>query len=177
MTAGCRLLAGMCNSMDGARLPHMRMPLLALAVLPVLSACGAHRDAEDIDRRAPLHILHDGRQLHLDVFANRDFMPISPPTGTFDLVARLSDDRGAPPHSSLRADSVWIIDRSSRWRARSWQTDLFSDSTTTAPQEFRADPAEGPEAGATIDVVVRLWDSAGQAHLLAARGVRVSRTD
>jgi hypothetical protein len=150
----------------------------ALFLVPALVACGADRETTDLDRRARAQVQVEGRQLHLDVFANRDFMPISPSTGAFYLVARLKDDRGTSPRSGLRADSVWIIDRSSRWRARSWKTRLTSDSATVDGSViYRADPEQGPDADATIDVVVRLWDTGGQAYLLAARRVRVSRTD
>jgi hypothetical protein len=118
----------------------------------------------------------DGKSLTLSTYMWRDFMPISPPDGKPLIgIAYIDGIDTASLPSTIRADAIWIVYDGQVWRS------LFNDETSNPAKPnrlervFRNGPKWGP--GVYLDVIVRLLDGAGGAHLLRASHQYISRTD
>lgn len=145
-----------------------------LLLIPTLVACGG-AGAPPPSGDPPLESAKEqvaigGRSYALEVFLNRDFMPISPPGGRPMLIlVRVKAADGNAVDPALQAERLWLIQGSARHE--------------TASLEQRVDDAgrlevvarDGPkwDAGSEADVIVRL-STGGASHLLAARAQSIN---
>ncbi len=118
----------------------------------------------------------EGRQLYLETYVWRDFMPISPPDGKA-LVALMyvTPTDTIPLPASISADAVWIVYNNQVWR--SWISDAMDGGLNAhrLARIARDGPKWGP--GVPVDVIVRVLDAGGHGHLLHAPDQMIHRTD
>lgn len=129
-------------------------------------------------KSAPERIKIEGRDLTLQTYLWRDFMPISPPdgrplAGVFYIIA--TDTQPFP--SSVRAQRAFLIKES-----EVWETGFSSENRIPDPRRkhqlekiVRDGPKWGP--GIYVDAVVHLLDGANRSHLLRASKQLIHRTD
>jgi len=132
---------------------------------------GPGRLPDDVLSAVEDTVLVEGKQLFLDTYLNRDFMPVAPPDGQdmYVVVRFVLADSGALP-ADLHADAVWVIDSLRQWDAWLKQED---------PQRREWIARDGPkwEPGLAVDVVVRFFDAAQTRYYLIARNQVIERTD
>ncbi len=123
---------------------------------------------------APTRIVADGKTLTLAAFVWRDFMPPAPAVGRpLQGVLRIATDDGSPVAATVAVDTSWVIHNAEVWAATVEQ----QPRADTAPH-FEVVVRDGPQWGpnVTVDVVVRLRDSAGSQFLLRAAGQKIGAT-
>lgn len=154
------------------------LPVIALGL--AASGCGSSNPVMPLPaselRSVPVSATADGKDLVLTPYLWRDFMPAAPPDGQ-PLVAVLrigpSDGSAVPP--TIRADAAWVVFGEQVWAAPVREDRFASPDPVYYEAVIRNGPKWGP--GVTVDVVVRLRDSAGRAVLLRAANQAISRTD
>jgi hypothetical protein len=146
----------------------------------------------DAVARAPATATVGGRQLRLEAFAARDFMPCggSGLLPDFDALTR-RPPRGSPLHVGVRVtaadggalpadlglDKVCVVHAGRAWSAVPTEAGGREPGDRVLWAHAGGGPMWGP--GVRVDVVVRLRDGRGRGreHLLRAAGVLVERTD
>jgi hypothetical protein len=127
---------------------------------------------------APDTINVEGSLIYLSTDIWRDFMPISPPDGKpmIALIYITAKDTAKIP-ASINTDAVWMVYNNEVWK--SWYSNEL-----VAPGELKQNRIvkivrNGPKWGphVFIDVIVRVYDSWGNAELLRASKQWISRTD
>ena len=108
----------------------------------------------------------------------RDFMPFSPPDGKPLIATAYVDaiDTVTFP-SSIRADAIWIVYAGEVWK--SFFTSEIPPPNPLTPNRLERIARNGPKWGPDVyvDVVVRILDSQGNAHLVRAAHQWIGRTD
>ena len=120
---------------------------------------------------APTRIVVDGKTLTLAAFLGRDFMPISPPDGQpLGGTLRIQTDDGSPVPATVTADTSWVI-----YNTEVWSTTVEQWPRESSAPNYQVVVRNGPKWGpnVTVDVVVRLRDSAGSVFLLRAADQRI----
>lgn len=154
--------------------------LLSLAAACVLlAACESTTTISTLPRLledVPTRIQVEGRELTLETYLYRDFMPESPPDGR-PLIAGLrvrAVDGGALP-AGLSADSVAVVYRDEVWTAPV----VVVEQSSRIPNILELVARNGPKwpTGATVDAVLFLHDAGGRNHRLRAAGQTIHRTD
>lgn len=127
-------------------------------------------------RAAPLSVDIDGRSLSLEAHLWRDFMPIAPPQGRpLAAVLRVHASAGTPP-AGLEAIAVWVVFGDQLWATETLEIRPPDGSGQPYLEVVARDgPTWGP--GVTVDVIVRLRDSARRTYLLRAANQPIGRTD
>ncbi len=125
---------------------------------------------------APDTVQVEGRQLYLQTYVWRDFMPISPPDGK-PLVAVMyitAVDTARLP-ATISADAVWIVYNNQVWK--SWIADAANDGVKVPrlAKIARDGPKWGP--GVKVDVIVRVLDAKAHGYMLHAPQQLIGRTD
>jgi len=125
---------------------------------------------------APTLVRVDGKDLSLDTYIWRDFMPISPPDGK-PLVAilRVRTNDGSSIPDGLKMPAAWIVNDS-----EVWDTLLDDEQPGPHPENVlelvaRDGPKWGPNLA--VDVVVQLRLADGSKLLLKAVDQMIERTD
>jgi len=163
----------------------VRMRLRALLVLLVFTAsfvgCGNDKSlsTQPIDPalpNAPLEVHSPYGWLTLEVFAWRDFQPISPADGKPLIVL----GRIINTDSVAIQDSIWITDAYVVFGKEIWRTKPTGESRPpTAPHviafALRNGTKWGP--GALIDVIVRIEDNTGSSYLLRVKDQTIVKTE
>jgi len=138
----------------------------------------------DALRRAPESVEIESAIVRLKADVWRDSMPVvlldlpaqspksaasgKPMTAGLKIVAQ----SGQHIPRGLRIDLAWVF-----WGDKIWESRPSEDEvTTTGSREFAMN--NGPKwlPGTVVDVVVRIVDSRGNAHLLACRGQRIKHS-
>jgi hypothetical protein len=113
---------------------------------------------------APTRIQVDGRELTLDTYLYRDFMPVSPPGGK-PLVAGLKVRTvdGSPLPAGIRAERVSV-----RYQDEVWTVPVVLEHPSPLPGVLDVVARDGPRwgPGVNVDVVLHLRDGAGNAKAL-----------
>ncbi len=138
--------------------------ILALGCQP-----GAFEPLPTLDelRSAPTALVIAGRQVPIELFLWRDFMPISPPDGKpLAAVIRLPSDV-----ESLEVTKSWVLQESLIWVA----APSFVAASTGREWVARGGPKWGP--GVDVEVIVRVRDASGGAYLVRTPNVPINRTD
>ena len=156
----------------------------ALLLCFVAVSAGNTQSNPEALRNAPDAIEMDGVAVQLEAEVWRDFMPTAYPdeasrlqasaTGpgqpmTARLRIRVRNGQQIPPGVSV--DVAWVI-----WNDRIWESrpseDLPRDAANQAMSLYLENGPKWPP-GATVDIVVRVVDAAGVAHLLSSRGQKI----
>ena len=127
-------------------------------------------------RNAPEIASLDGVAVRLETFAWRNFQPISPPDGKpLIVVVRIKSMDGTVIPSTLKADSLWVVNGEIAWAASVREEQPRGPDWSFFEAVARDGPKWGP--GVTVDVVVRLRGASGQRALVQVRGQVVGRTE
>jgi hypothetical protein len=158
-------------------MPRLRLvPLLATAAL-LLAGCESTStiSTQPDLLQAPTRIQVDGRELTLDTYLYRDFMPASPPDGK-PLIAGLKVRTvdGSPLPAGIRGESVSVLYQGEMWTAPA-RMEHASQVPSVLELVARDGPRWGP--GGSVDVMLQLRDGAGQAYRLRAADQPIHRTD
>ena len=149
----------------------LRISLVAIAAV-LLGACGGMTPLSPDPvtpsqlGSAPTRVVLDGKRLTLAASLGRDFMPISPPDGKpLTGVLRIKAEDGLPVPTTIVGDSAWVIRQ-----AEIWSTSVIPEPRESSAAWYDLRVTDGPKwnPGDTVDVVVRLRDSAGRTALLRA---------
>lgn len=124
---------------------------------------------------APTRIQVDGRELTLDTYLYRDFMPVSPPDGK-PLIAGLKVRTvdGSPLPAGIGAETVSVLYLDDVWTAPA-RMEHPSQTPSVLELVARDGPTWGPAVN--VDVVLRLHDGAGRTYRLRAADQPIHRTD
>ena len=135
-------------------------------------------------RNAPDTIEIDGVAFQLEAEVWRDFMPTAFPDEatrlkesatdpgrpmTATLRIRAGNSRQIPP--GVKVDVGWVILEDQIWESRALE-DLPRDSARRQITVYLRDGPKWPP-GARVEIVVRVVDTAGVAHLLSSRDQRI----
>jgi len=149
----------------------LRISLVAIAAA-LLGACGGTTplSPEPVTASqlasAPTRVVLDGKRLTLAASLGRDFMPISPPDGKpLTGVLRIKAEDGLTVPTTIVGDSAWVIRQ-----VEIWSTSVIPEPRESSAASYDLRVTDGPKwnPGDTVDVVVRLRDSAGRTALLRA---------
>ncbi|MDB4906676.1 MAG: S-layer protein [Gemmatimonadetes bacterium] len=124
---------------------------------------------------APTVVMIAGRQVRLDAYLWRDFMPIAASNGSpLGAVVRARTSDGTTFPAGARIEAVWIVRAPDVWTAV--VTDR-SDELEPATREVVASggPKWGP--GITVEVIARIRSVDGTTILVRAPSRRINRTD
>lgn len=124
---------------------------------------------------APTRIQLDGRELTLEAYLWRDFMPVAPPNGQpLVAVLRVRTANGTQFPAGVTADLVSVL-----YDGQVWAAPAVQEHPGTQPNVLEVVARDGPKWGphVYVDVVVRLRDAGGQTHLLRAPNQLIGRTD
>ena len=157
----------------------MRLSFRTL-VAAVSIACGSPTVVAPVPvaelEAAPLTAVVNGQELVLSPYLWRDFMPFSPPDGRpLIAILRLERADGAPLAGALAISAAWVVNGDEVWTGRVREERVASPPPLYYEAIMRGGPKWGP--GITVDVVVRIRDSNGEAQLLRAAKVPIDRTD
>jgi hypothetical protein len=112
---------------------------------------------------APETVVVDGGTLTLSTYMWRSFMPIVPPNGS-SLIALvyigMTDSTKVP--SSTSADAVWIVNGQTVWKS------FLADANQPPTNQLCKVARDGPQWDNPVDVIVRVFGSRGDSHLLRA---------
>lgn len=128
--------------------------------------------------QAPDTISVDGKQLYPTTALGRDFFPISPPDGRpLVAVITLTTADSSQFPASASADALWIVYNNQIWK--SYFTSEPIGDRLQRPYQYARIAREGPKWGpfVFVDVVVRVYDSHGNAQLLHAPHQWIGRSD
>ena len=116
-----------------------------------------------------------GRELALDPFLWRDFMPPGPPEGS-DLMASITvatTDGSAVP-AGLEVVKVYVVNGDQVWVSSSSSEGAPGQAPSQVVEVARGGPQWGPAID--VDVYVKLRDSAGTTAYLAALAQPINAT-
>ncbi|HEU4882418.1 MAG TPA: hypothetical protein VFT45_09245 [Longimicrobium sp.] len=159
-------------------MPRLRLlPLLATACL-VLAGCDPPTTIStepSLLADVPTRIQVDGRELVLDTYLFRDFMPASPPDGR-PLIAGLKVRTvdGSPLPAGIGAETVSVL-----YLDEVWTAPARLEHPSQIPSVLELVARDGPKWGpaVNVDVVLQLRDRSGQAYRLRAADQPIHRTD
>lgn len=128
--------------------------------------------------QTPDTITVEGKPLYLAAALGRDFFPSSPPNGRplVAVIRLITTDRSQFP-ASVSADAIWIVFSTQVWR--SYFTSEGPGLAPETPYQYSRIAREGPKWGpfVFVDVVVRVYDSHGNAQLLHVPNQWIGRSE
>lgn len=159
-------------------------PLASLALAALVAACSGApvsqpRDRSDTEvnpslgqlRAAPATATLDARVLGLQVFASRDFMPITPPGGRPLIVSArvVAADSGAVP-AALVVERLWVVRGDSVWIGGTAEQRRDPDGSF-----LEVVAREGPRwaPGDRVEVIVEVRGAGGRRVMLRAADVTI----
>ena len=123
---------------------------------------------------APTRIFTDGKTLTLATFLWRDFMPPAPADGRpLQGVLRIVTHDGSAVGTAVAMDTSWVI-YNAEVGAAAVEPRPRAETASHLEVVVRNGPKWGPDV--TVDVVVRLRDSAGSMFLLRAANQTIGAT-
>lgn len=159
----------------------MRTILRTLAIAAVM-ACDSSTVVEPVSvplaelEAAPMTVLLNGQEVILTPYLWRDFMPPVPVNGRPMIAAfQVGSADSTALADAVTIDAAWVVNGDEVWAGTVGEGRYAQPTRVYYQVVMRGGPKWGP--GITVDAVVRVRDSKGEAHLLRATGVPIHRTE
>jgi hypothetical protein len=167
----------------------MRLARIFLLLGVAVSACGCTAaQATKVDskettevrtlnelRSAPEQLEFAGRQLKLEAYLYRDFMPSVGASRPSLLIGSIKlktvDDQALP--KGVQVEAVWVINGYQSWTPAVKEVRKGKEDSASWEIVVRDGPPWAP--GIQVDVIVLLKDEQGQSHLLRASDQKIQR--
>lgn len=152
--------------------------LLSLAACALLAACdppSTISTLRDPVADPPAQVRVGGRDLTLEAWLWRDFMPSTPPGGRpLAAVLRVKTVDGGPFPADVSADQVRVV-----YGDQVWTATPLALANVMPPGVLEVRASDGPKwgPGVNVNVAVRLRTADGQEHWLGAANQPIHRTD